>query len=246
MVAIIKIPRKIARTIRKKWRFYRFAWQNPTIASFIKKVKNENLTYLTTDALIDLGEVTLQIEASGLEGIIVEAGCALGGSAVILAKSKHSGRNFSVYDVFDMIPPPSENDGVDVQQRYQTIKLGDAKGIGQDLYYGYETDLYNKVVDTFDDFELNVVKHNVHLVKGLYQDTLWIDKPVALAHIDCDWYESVLLCLSRIEPYLVKGGTMVIDDYYHWSGCRDAVDNYFKDKNGYEFIKKSRLHIVKK
>lgn len=40
---------------------------------------------------------------------------------------------------------------------------------------------------------------------------------------------------------------VVIDDYYHYQGCKDAVDTYFRDKQpqNYRFIKKSRLHIVK-
>ena len=62
------------------------------------------------------------------------------------------------------------------------------------------------------------------------------------------WYESVLTCLQRIEPYLVTGGTLVIDDYYHWSGCKKAVDEYFteKAKGHYQFVHKNRLHIVKR
>jgi hypothetical protein len=57
-----------------------------------------------------------------------------------------------------------------------------------------------------------------------------IDQPVALAHIDGDWYESVMTCLQRIEPHLSEEGILVIDDYDAWSGCRTAVDEYFADK----------------
>ncbi len=82
------------------------------------------------------------------------------------------------------------------------------------------------------------------LVKGQYQDTLVVDETVAFAHIDCDWYESVMISLQRIEPHLAKGGVLVIDDYKTWSGCRRAVDEYFADKRErYEFIMKARLHI---
>ena len=69
---------------------------------------------------------------------------------------------------------------------------------------------------------------------------------VALAHVDGDWYESVMTCLERIAPYLVPEGRIVIDDYDSWSGCRKAVDEYFSDKRDrYEFVRKSRLHTVR-
>jgi hypothetical protein len=66
-----------------------------------------------------------------------------------------------------------------------------------------------------------------------------------LAHIDCDWYDSVLTCLKNIEPHLAAGGTIIIDDYYVWSECKTAVDEYFENKNGYSFNKKEVLHITK-
>ena len=67
-----------------------------------------------------------------------------------------------------------------------------------------------------------------------------------MAHIDCDWYESVKLSLEQITPNLVKGGYLIIDDYYRYSGCTTAVDEYFKDKkNQFKFLKKERL-VVKK
>ena len=80
-----------------------------------------------------------------------------------------------------------------------------------------------------------------------FQDTVHIDQPVALAHIDGDWYESVMTCLQRIEPHLAEGGVMVIDDYDAWSGCRTAVDEYFADKmDRYRFKHQARLHIIRK
>jgi hypothetical protein len=89
-------------------------------------------------------------------------------------------------------------------------------------------------------------EHNVEFVRGLFEDTLHVDKPVALAHLDCDWYESVKLCLERIEPMLQAGGVLVIDDYDAWSGCRAAVDEYFLGRQDrFLFQRTSRLHIVK-
>ena len=104
-----------------------------------------------------------------------------------------------------------------------------------------------QIKQTFYDYGLPPDKNNVHLIKGLFENTLFVNEPVAFAHIDCDWYESVMNCLQRIEPHLVKGGVLIIDDYYTWSGCRKAVDAYFADKKDrVEFHNKSRLHIIRK
>lgn len=127
------------------------------------------------------------------------------------------------------------------------IASGQSVGFGDQTYYGYEKNLYDKVIQNFNRFGFKLREKNIHLVKGLYQDTLKIESPVALAHIDCDWFDSVWVCLQRIEPYLVSGGTLVIDDYYHWSGCRKAVDEYFQNKkSAYKFVYKTRLHIIKR
>ena len=83
---------------------------------------------------------------------------------------------------------------------------------------GQEKSLMDRVRDTFATLGLPVDDNAVTLVKGLFQDTITGDEPVALAHIDGDWYDSVRTCLDRIGPRLSPGGIMVIDDYFYWSG----------------------------
>ena len=145
---------------------------------------------------------------------------------------------------FGMIPPPSDADGADIHARYQTLVRGESPGIAGDRYYGYEDNLREKVAGILLSFGLDLEAHRIALVEGLFQNTLRLDGPVALAHIDADWYESVKTCLERIEPHLSRGGVLVIDDYDHWSGCRKAVDEYFADKcDRYSFVRRARLHI---
>lgn len=215
--------------------------------SIINSVIADSLTYLEESALRDLYELVKSIEQKNGAGILIEAGCALGGSAIVIAAAKSKNRTFNVYDVFGMIPQPSDKDDADVHERYKVIADGQSEGIGNNKYYGYEENLYDKVKDNFRTHGIDVDLNNVNLIKGLFQNTIEIDERVAMAHIDGDWYESVTTCLERIEPHLVQGGVLVIDDYDAWSGCRKAVDDYFRDKREfYDFIKKSRLHIVRK
>jgi hypothetical protein len=72
-----------------------------------------------------------------------------------------------------------------------------------------------------------------------------LEEPVALAHLDGDWYESTRTCLTRIAPRLVPGGRIVLDDYDKWSGCRAAVDEYFAGRDGFRFERRSRLHVIR-
>jgi hypothetical protein len=219
----------------------------PPLPETIYSVRQNNLTYLSVTALKDLYDRIIDIENRNAKGAILEAGCALGGSAIVLAAAKSLERPLYVYDVFGMIPEPSSKDGEDIIQRYKVISGGEAQGIGGDTYYGYEKGLYNVVRENFQKQGFPTESNNVHLVQGLFEDMEIPDQPILLAHIDGDWYESVMTCLEKIEPHLAPNGVLVIDDYDSWSGCRKAVDDYFSTrKNDYTFEKKARLHIVKK
>jgi Macrocin-O-methyltransferase (TylF) len=187
----------------------------------------------------------LDVERAQMPGLIVEAGTARGGSAIVMAAAKAPGRPMKVYDVFGMIPPPGEEDGPDVHERYAKITAGEAQGVGGDTYYGYRDDLYAEVTDSFTRLGVPAAEHNVELVQGLFEDTIDLDEPVAFAHLDGDWYESTMTCLTRIAPLLVPGGRIVLDDYYMWSGCRRAVDEYFGGRDGFRQEQRARLHVVR-
>jgi O-methyltransferase len=240
--------RELQTSLTQTAKLGRLALRSPVTVSTIAKVTHRNLTFLETAALVDLAEAAIAVERRRLDGVFVEAGCALGGSAIVLARAKRKERSLFIYDVFGMIPAPSDNDGEDVHERYRVIKDGQAVGTGGDRYYGYRDDLYETVHRTFEQFALDPAACRIHLVKGQFEDVLNIKQPVALAHLDCDWYDSVMTCLERIEPCLVRGGMLIVDDYHSWSGCKRAVNDYFSQagKNQYEFITKSRLHIVKR
>jgi len=45
--------------------------------------------------------------------------------------------------------------------------------------------------------------------------------------LDTDWYESTRHELEYLYPLLSPGGVLLIDDYGYWSGCKEAVDEYF-------------------
>jgi hypothetical protein len=217
----------------------------PAVSQTIERVGREHLSYLSGANLAMLARLVVSLERDGLPGVLVEAGTARGGSAIVMASAKAPERAMKVYDVFGMIPPPSDKDGEDVHRRYQRIREGESKGVGGELYYGYRDDLYTEVRESFARCGVDVDAHRVDLVRGLFADTIHLDEPVALAHLDGDWYESTMTCLERLAPLLVPGGRIVLDDYYAWSGCKRAVDEYFADRPGFRLERRAKLHVVR-
>jgi hypothetical protein len=240
-------------TLRNRFRLYpkRAAsipvrMRHPGRFRVIDRVAADGRTYLSYLSLWDPVQRVEHLEKTAAPGIFIEAGCALGGSAVVIASVKNPQRVFRVYDTFGLIPPPSIKDGEDVLSRYENIRCGRAVGLGGDTYYGYQEDLLGQVRDSFARYGYPVDRNSIELVQGFFEDTLAGDEPVAFAHIDCDWYESVTTCLSRIVPRLIPGGILVLDDYDHWSGCQHAVDDFFAQRRQeFTFEHRLAMHIVR-
>lgn len=205
------------------------------------------LSMLGLRSLLELQEAVTRIDALGVPGVLIEAGVARGGSAIVLAAARRTPRPVYLYDTFEGIPAPGPADGAAAQRRYEVIRSGRAEGRRGQLYYGYDKDLRESVAHALRRFDLSPEESQIHLVKGFYQDTLYPPDTVALAHLDCDWYESVKTCLGRITPALAPGGVLVVDDYDYWAGCRRAVDEFFEDKRDqFSFVRRGRLHIVRR
>ncbi|MGE3876915.1 MAG: TylF/MycF/NovP-related O-methyltransferase [Parvibaculaceae bacterium] len=201
---------------------------NPETRDLLKRIRSSKLTYLSDRKLASLANTCGAIEDANLPGMFIEAGCALGGSAILIATVKNSDRPFFIYDVFGMIPPPTQEDTNDVHDRYRTIVEGKSAGIDGDKYYGYQENLYEVVQGNLRRFGIEPEGRSVTLIKGLVQDTMQIGEPVAFAHVDVDWYEPVMTSLQRIFPRLVEGGSIILDDYHDWGGCRKATDEYLR------------------
>lgn len=200
--------------------------QDPSIEAqaLIARIRAACLTYCGPPKLENIAALAAAVSEAGIAGDFIEAGVALGGSAILLARLKPPSRQLTLYDVFEMIPPPGENDGPDAHERYDVIRSGASAGLGGDTYYGYVDDLSSRVCANLEAFGVSLEADKVVLERGLFADTLFPTGPIAFAHIDCDWYDSVKICIERVMPHLSRGGILVFDDYNSYSGCRRAVD----------------------
>lgn len=217
----------------------RMAVLRRTLSQTTKAVIRDKLTYLTPARLHRLEKALRHVRSRNIPGDIVEFGIALGGSTVILAKAAGAnGRAFHGFDVFGMIPAPtSEKDDARAKERYETIATGKSRGIGGDEYYGYRQDLYGDVCRSLARHGVEVNGRTIALHKGLFEDTVPAAPlgAISLAHIDCDWYDPVLYCLTAVADRISPGGVILIDDYHDYSGCRAATDEFIARRSDFRF-----------
>jgi O-methyltransferase len=213
-----------------------------------RNVRRNKLTYLGEGKLASMGECLATVKQQQVAGNFLEFGVALGGSAICIASQLDEGRSFFGLDVFGMIPPPSDKDGPVPNERYRVIKSGKSAGIGGDKYYGYLDNLKDVVIRNFETFGLSVDDKRIRLVEGLYQNTLPTlpEMKIAFAHIDCDWYEPVLLCLQYVWSRLSVGGFVILDDYNDWPGCKRATDEFSRSERGATAIRTMPHAVLKK
>lgn len=206
------------------------------IEQIIADIRTANLSYCGRPKLENIAGALLRVRNESVPGCYLEAGVALGGSAILLGLLKPANVPLDLYDVFGMIPSPGENDGEDAHRRYEEIRSGASDGLGGDTYYGYVDGLLEKVKENLRQFGLDPDGGNIRCVPGLFEETLHPPGEVALAHVDCDWYDSVRVCIDRIAPQLAPGGIMIFDDYSSYSGCRRAVDEWMDEDSSIEKI----------
>jgi O-methyltransferase len=218
--------------------------QHSLLSPTARRVKRDRLTYLSAAKLRSLEAAIKRVLAARVPGDFVECGVALGGSGIVLATHMDAGRAFHGYDLFGTIPPPTERDPAEAHERFARISAGEAKGLGDgDEYYGYVDDLYGRVRKSFARHGVAPAPGRVELHRGLFEDTLELDAPVALAHVDSDWHDPVACCLERIGERLSPGGIVVADDYNDYGGCRTACHEFLAGRDDVRVLR-AAPHLV--
>lgn len=135
------------------------------------------------------------IASAAPAGVFVEFGVYQGGSAWHLAQiAREQGRQLYLYDTFTGIPC---KDDVDSHQ------IGD-----------------------FNDITLAQVKRAIPdaiYCVGAFPDTLVTMPPIAFVHVDADQYQSLKDAIRLFVPRMVKGASIVFDDYKCLAGADLAI-----------------------
>lgn len=210
----------------------------------IQRVSPFTMTSLERRASL-LGAVD-HIVKHRIAGDIVECGVWRGGSmmaiALALMARGDTSRHLYLYDTFEGMSEPTEHDKALSGELAQT----------QLARTDREHPLW--AVAGLEDVKANLAStgypaERIHYVQGKVEDTIpaTLPKQIALLRLDTDWYESTRHELQHLYPLLAKHGPLIIDDYGHWQGARQAVDEYFAHAAEPVFLHRvdytARLHI---
>jgi len=72
-------------------------------------------------------------------------------------------------------------------------------------------------------------RERIHFVRGKVEQTIPASAPdsISLLRLDTDWHNSTKHELVHLSPRLAQAGVIIIDDYGHWRGSREACDEHF-------------------
>jgi O-methyltransferase len=164
-----------------------------------------------------------------IPGAIVECGVWRGGSMMLAARTLllagDSERELDLFDTYKGMSEPTQRDvswtGRPAEATWRETQRGDVN----EWAFAPLEEVRTNVASTGYPME------RVKLVEGRVEDTIPENAPerIALLRLDTDWYESTYHELVHLYPRLERGGVLIVDDYGHWKGAREAVDRYFAE-----------------
>jgi len=188
-------------------------------------------TMTSMERMIYLIRSTEYVLQNDVPGHFAECGVWKGGSALVMAlvlkKYKVTNRRIFLYDTFEGMTPPTDDD-----------KTFDGIPAADKLRIENKETSWTWAFSAFDEVKENLAKtldktyyDLITFVKGDVVETLGnsehIPLSISLLRLDTDWYESTKKELEVLFPVLSPNGILIIDDYGHWQGARKAVDEFF-------------------
>lgn len=193
-------------------------------------------TMTTLERVAALVDSVAYISQSKIPGAIVECGVWRGGSvmaiALTLLRLGDTERDIYLFDTFEGMPDADESRDVDFLSRTATDFLRADRQLPEDekrkalvLAYCPLEQVRSNVAST------GYPQERLHFVKGRVQETIPGQTPdsIALLRLDTDWYESSKHELLHLFPRVSSRGIVILDDYGHWQGVRQATDEYFRE-----------------
>lgn len=163
-----------------------------------------------------------KIQKKNILGDIVEIGVWKGGSllSMILEYEKYqeNNRTFHLYDTFSGMTDPTVHDkDLWNNQAELLLKYDGTKDVIK-AAAGLEEVKAN--ISNYTKYE-KIQYHQGDILKNEY----YPDK-IAILRLDTDWYESTKFELDNFYDKVSVGGIIIVDDYGHWQGCKQAVDEF--------------------
>lgn len=201
----------------------------------VNKIISDSLTMVSRERLIATAIAASYVSKNKIEGDFVECGVWRGGNSILAAsvfKRLNQQRVVHLFDTFSGMTKPTSKD-------FSLGQKEDAQVIYSELVTdetSQESDWcrasLDEVRENFSSFELPL--SSVNFIQGDVLKTLRqpekLPEKISILRLDTDWFESTKLELEVLYPRLVEGGVLIIDDYGHWGGAKEAVDEYFRNR----------------
>lgn len=174
-------------------------------------------------------EAVKYVVAQNIEGDFVECGVWKGGSVMAMAltlQMLQAERDIHLFDTFEGMSAPTEEDWNAKEgaaaEKFARTRREDG---GADWCRSEIDEVRRNVLST------GYGEDRLRFVQGRVEDTLPAQAPerIALLRLDTDFYESTRHELIHLYPRLVSGGVLILDDYGHWQGARQAVDEFIDE-----------------
>jgi O-methyltransferase len=196
----------------------------PEEIDIVRKVRPWTMTSL--ERIFALIQATRYVSANGIEGDIVECGVWKGGSMAAIARTllqlEDTTRHLYLFDTFEGMPEPTLSD-VEYSGKHASLVMREEVGTrcADAPLEGVQMVLH----------ATGYPRGKIHFVPGRVEQTIPTSAPdsISLLRLDTDWYESTRHELIHLFPRLAKAGVLIVDDYGHWKGSRQACDEYFAD-----------------
>jgi len=152
-----------------------------------------------------------------VQGDFVECGVWKGGN-VMIARWVSPRRQCWLYDTFVGMTLPSKHD------RNRKGVIADPKRwFGKSAVDVHDVRRNLAEVGVYDADRIRFVIGDVCKTLNV---SLNLPDKIAVLRLDTDFYESTKIEMEVLYPRLEIGGYLIIDDYGHWLGARQAVDEY--------------------
>jgi hypothetical protein len=206
----------------------------PVFVETYKKVRPYTMT--SAERIFSLCEAVKYVQDKNIEGDIVECGVWKGGSMMAVAetllRAGDTSRSLYLFDTFEGMPPPTENDvDIDGVTAGSLLDRSD-KESDESVWCRATLDVVKKALGS-----TGYPSEKIHFIKGMVEKNIphFAPEKIALLRLDTDWYESTKHEIEHLFPRLSRGGVLIIDDYGHWQGARKAVDEYL-EKNDVKIL----------
>jgi len=205
-------------------------------SDIVKYVKDKHLSMSSYENLWTTLLTCKHAVEKGIEGDFVETGVWRGGNALVAAayfKLYGVSKKVYLFDTYEGMTIPTDHD---IKASNGEFAIGKFHELQKETHNEW---CYASIEDVKNNFHSCGLLENAVFIKGdvcKTLDSVALPKDICVLRLDTDWYESTKKGMEVLYPKISLGGAFIFDDYGHWSGAKEAIDEYFKVNRNRPFL----------